>query len=361
MFSSSFITGAGCLVAFVMYLTLAERSPAQEDVVVRPIEGQMACAVAISPEGRTFAVTQAGRIVFYEAATGKVLRRYVPGFERLARTNEPYALVSLDFSRDGTLLAAGRIDGAICLWKSGAEGEPATLKISPSGYTVVHCVRFSPDATLVAGAGCDENVWLWDVKQRKVKATMPGSARCVTFSGDGKLLATGSTDDRVAIWDVATGRKIRPMEVRVKSYYYPYAGLTLEQVRSAEIRQWGDVTCLAFSPNGRTLLSGCRRGDIHICDVATGKDKGVLIGHMDTVVGVWVLPDNRTVISSGRDFTVRAWDLERRQAGLVTKWGDMIESMAVSVDYRIALFGAQWGFVRLTSVDRLLGQKSGDR
>ena len=358
LFSISSAIRSRAVPALLAIVTVACISPAQaqREPAIRPIEHQIAFGVAFSPDGRQFAATQAGRVVLYDAANGAVLRRIIPRFEKLARVEAPYALLSLDFSPVGSLLAGGRADGAICLWKMGSDGEPAILKTQSRG-DYVRCVRFSPDGTLLASGGSDDNVTLWDVIERKVKATLPGYARCIAFSPNGRLLASGSLGECLSLWDVGAGTLVRAMKARGMgdSFVDPNAVPTKEDMRAANRFQAGDVTCVGFSPDGKTLLSGCSHGDIHIFDAGTGKEKGILTGHTFEVVGVHVLSNNQNAISASQDGTIRVWDLNERHLISLAKWGwGSVVSVALSADRKSLLCSGQDGLLRLLLVDQII-------
>ena len=72
----------------------------------------------------------------------------------------------------------------------------------------MNAVGFSPDGRLLASAGSDWRVILWDVTDPACPARTAtltghrGRVQAVAFSPDGRLLATCGTDKTVRLWDV---------------------------------------------------------------------------------------------------------------------------------------------------------------
>ena len=65
---------------------------------------------------------------------------------------------------------------------------------------------------------------------------------------------------------------------------------------------------MAFSPDGRRIVSGGFDKTVRIWDAGTGQQIGApLTGHTKTVESVAFSPDGRR-IASGGDKTVRIWD-----------------------------------------------------
>ncbi len=72
-------------------------------------------------------------------------------------------------------------------------------------------VAFSSDGKLLASAGGDNTIKLWEVSTGTELRTFRGhaySVNSVAFSPDGKTIASGSVDRTIKFWDVATGSRI---------------------------------------------------------------------------------------------------------------------------------------------------------
>ncbi len=103
----------------------------------------------------------------------------------------------------------------------------------------------------------------------------------------------------------------------------------------------GEVRSVAFTPDGRRALSGSTGGIIQLWDVATGHEVRRLSGHTGTIYDLAISPDGRRALTGSRDRTARLWDITTGRAIFVFKahtgW---VRSVAFSPDGRRALTGA---------------------
>src|SRR4051812_33179298 len=74
------------------------------------------------------------------------------------------------------------------------------------------------------------------------------------------------------------------------------------------LRHDAGVGAVAFSPNGRTLASGGDDALLRVADVATGKERHQMRGHLGRIAAVAFSPDGKVLASGGRDSTVCLWN-----------------------------------------------------
>ena len=119
----------------------------------------------------------------------------------------------------------------------------------------------------------------------------------MAFSPDGKTVLTGSFDGMARLWDVATGLPI---------------GQPLVHQGGADVMDYGPdgtwahtkgVRAVAFSPDGKTVLTGSSDKTARLWDVATGLPIGEPLYMKALSIAVAFSPDGKTVLTGerGRD------------------------------------------------------------
>lgn len=159
-------------------------------------------------------------------------------------------------------------------------------------------ITFSYNNRFVASGGQDGIISLWDtnciLKPKKFVGHL-GSIKSIAFSLDNRFLSSVSEDSAssrfkkheksIKIWNIATGEIVKRFEMATQT-----------------------INSIAFSPNGRFLVSGGDDKLVCIWDIFGGIKIRQFEGHASPVTCVSFSPDGLTIASGSHDGTLRLWD-----------------------------------------------------
>lgn len=164
-------------------------------------------SIVFTPDGLMLAIVNGEMIRLRRVGSGLLVGSF------RAQTQ----LFSAAFSPDGVLLAAGDHDNQVLLWevtqayRSGQETYPEAVKLEGhagrkgSFQALIWQVVFSPDGGVLASAGGDGLVWLWDIVGKAALVRLSGHTAGVSgvaFSPDGSFLGTCGLDHTTRFWAV---------------------------------------------------------------------------------------------------------------------------------------------------------------
>jgi WD40 repeat protein len=254
-----------------------------------------AAAVAFAPDGKGLATAGYDGVVrLWETAGGRPA-----GELREARGT----VWSLDFAPDGRLAAAGE-DGIVRIW---SPDRRLPARLAGHGRNVWE-VRFSPDGRRLASGSFDATARLWDPATGKALATLTDHEEAVVglaWSPDGGRLATGGDDSAIFLRRASDGRALRRLEVGNHAYKLAFSrdgrwlanagrargglgtlwhGLTGAGAGGEPVRLWRvadgalvqvlkmpeDVMYVAFSPDGRWLVTSADDGEVTLWRLRAG-------------------------------------------------------------------------------------------
>jgi WD40 repeat protein len=318
--------------------------------------------------------------IFANAPTGIELRR---------DEGTPAAIMLSSFSPDGRFLVWHHPDGEIGWWNVEAgkrERSLAGRAEQSSG------VAFSADGTKVVAASLDGTVRVWDVRSRQeIRRFNGGRAWQVAVSADGQrtALAGGeynvpvtlemvvrlppfglrkvSETNTIKLWNTQGGTEVGTLgghTDRVASIAFSPDGRQVlsgsfdgttrlwDVASAAEVgcfqRHTGWVTSVAFCPDGRRALAGCYDWSIRLWDLYTGQELHCFDGHRGAVTSLAVSPDGQSFLSGSFDGTMRLWDLDGGRQRCVFRGHNLhVTSVSFTAGGRLAVSGDAEGTLRV--------------
>ena len=199
----------------------------------------------------------------------------------------PDHVIGLEWSPDGTHLAAGAIGGPISLFDS-ANGKLVHL-LKGHGFGTA-AIAWQPNGQVLASAGLDGKVRLWNSREGTELRVLDGGSgwvERVRWNAGGTRLAA-SAGKKVRIWD-ATGELVRELPAQAGTVtdlaWRPgtdhlvvlgYGAANIYDPASGELVRtfaWkGSPLALAWSPDGKVLAHGNQDSTVHFWYSDTGAD-----------------------------------------------------------------------------------------
>ena len=227
---------------------------------------------------------------------------------------------------------------------SGPPPIPHDLVLEPVVRTeragMVVSLAASPRAPIVALAA-QKQVLLYDTNTLELAGALPfpeGFPDVVKFSRDGILViaggGVGAKSGRVVAWDVRTGERVLEAgdefdvvlaaDISADHHLIALGGpnrivkIFTDGKLSHRIKKHTDwVTALAFTPDGKLLISGDRQGGLSVWETATGTELFTLPPHKGGVTALSA-PTPQVCASASEDGMVNLWDL--REGKLIKNW-----------------------------------------
>jgi len=304
----------------------AESKPVR--LAALPVSYQPVLALALSPDDKRLAVAQASQILVHD----------------LSQTNRPIvaqlqghrdAVQSLAWSTNGRLLASGGFR-KIVLWDMDTLKQEREITNNLVGR--ITALQFTSDgATLLAADGVPTKsgiIHSFSVADGKA-ASFPAhkdTVYALRITHNDKVLATAGADKLIKLWDLSTQKELGKLEAHL-----------------------GHVLALAFNHEGTMLASGSADRVLHIWDIKTHKHEITLNKHPLPITGLAWTPDGKSLFSICEDGAPRLFTDFKFHSGaessdgardqVFNSAGEMLYSLAVTADGKTIFAGSDDGAV----------------
>ncbi len=206
------------------------------------------------------------------------IRSWTPESGPAYRFDERGNVLSLAYLPAGhRLFSAGVGSNGVARWQLPAASNPERMPVTAER---VRSLALRPDGQLLAVAGSDGQVALWETEPLRLARVLEGPSdelRAVRFSPNGRLLATSSASGRLRLWDFNRGTT--PDEARIA----------------------GGSHAVAFTPDASRLVTGDRDGSLRLWSTQPLRLLSQTPCHQGWIMDVLVHPDGQRVYTAGSD------------------------------------------------------------
>lgn len=292
------------------------------------------------------------------------------------------------FSPDGQKVISGSYDRTARIWNV-TTGQ----QTRGNDFKMVNRMALSPDGKKIVSGSLKRPLQVWDIATGRVEQTLDGhsyTVGSVASSLDSKHLASGLApifNSFIAeLAHLHTGPRLRGVEHHSDTENstgkeeeeekeeaeeeaeeeegeaeaettlpgpYDFSVGIWDTTTGQLLRKLGHsdtVQSVAFSPDGKKVVSGSKDCGVRIWDITTGQLQRTLVSHSDSVLTVAFSPDGNQVISASYDMRVLLWDITTGQLLWTTRLPAYIWHAAFSPDGKELALGSEDHTIQILEV-----------
>lgn len=301
----------------ITWSLISELAPVQQ--IAFPSPG-LILSLAWSPDGATLAVST-GEQVHLLAGESLVERRQLD--------TSVFTRTLVFHPNLPGVMASGDNAGGIRIWDINSGDLLQALQAHPKG---VNRVAFQPGGNLLATAGNDAQVWLWDLTTGEQLVWFVGGVHAVpdlVFTPDG-LSILSADGSNVRHREVSERRLLGTLRAEAPVYRLaltPDGQTLVVGALTGELQTWtlesgellaqrllpseSGIGSLALSPDGAVIAAGLSNGEVCLLPISLAPDElFCILAHTRPVAALAFRPDGLALVSGGYDGLMVVWRIQ---------------------------------------------------
>jgi WD40 repeat protein len=314
------------------------------------------------------------------------LQRVVYGVQEINRLEGRHTdwVESVSFSPDGQMIATASADATVCIWLR--NGQPIFELKHDDGVTQA---LFTRDGDRLITSSEDGTIHLWDIgelasedaRDENLKQVRPlldtftaheSAIIDLALNTRGDRLASISEDQTIKLWTVdgelqqtiktdgatPTGLAFFPNQAAIAASYddgtvriWDVDGTLTKQI---DLSERGGANSVAISRGGDTLAVGSDNGDLTLWET-DGTLIFTLQGHGSSIETVEFI-DDRTLLSAGRDNSVKLWSTSGVLREIFSGHQDWIWDLAVDPNTGAIASASADGSIRIWQQNQIFNK-----